>query len=169
MAISFASSACVPRLKRAPLLVVGFGRCASMEKQCTRSRCRIITEQLVSCAAALPMISSRSPANRMSPSWKPRRSPAISCRGVCRADAAFAEFLNKYAPQTGPAILHPEEPPVGGRTKRRWPRDRRPRMRIMNEEPRKTGTDWHAYFARPTGYSSALFSCVPAFLILFFA
>jgi len=26
---------------------------------------------------------------------------------------AFAEFLNKYAPQTGPPILHPEEPPRG--------------------------------------------------------
>jgi hypothetical protein len=22
---------------------------------------------------------------------------------------AFAEFLNKYAPQTGPPVLHPEE------------------------------------------------------------
>jgi formate dehydrogenase major subunit len=28
----------------------------------------------------------------------------------------FAEFLNKYAPQTGPSILHPEEPPPGART-----------------------------------------------------
>ena len=26
---------------------------------------------------------------------------------------AFAEFLNKYAPQTGPPVLHPEEPPPG--------------------------------------------------------
>jgi formate dehydrogenase major subunit len=26
---------------------------------------------------------------------------------------AFAEFLNKYAPQTGPVTLHPEEPPPG--------------------------------------------------------
>jgi formate dehydrogenase major subunit len=26
---------------------------------------------------------------------------------------AFAEFLEKYAPQTGPTTLHPEEPPVG--------------------------------------------------------
>jgi formate dehydrogenase major subunit len=26
---------------------------------------------------------------------------------------AFAEFLNKYAPQSGPMVLHPEEPPVG--------------------------------------------------------
>jgi formate dehydrogenase major subunit len=26
---------------------------------------------------------------------------------------AFAEFLNKYAPQTGPAVLHPEEPHRG--------------------------------------------------------
>src|SRR5947207_11592624 len=26
---------------------------------------------------------------------------------------AFAEFLNKYAPQTGPTTLHPEEPPAG--------------------------------------------------------
>ena len=25
----------------------------------------------------------------------------------------FAEFLDKHAPQTGPAILHPEESPVG--------------------------------------------------------
>jgi len=23
---------------------------------------------------------------------------------------AFADFLNKYAPQTGPPVLHPEEP-----------------------------------------------------------
>ena len=27
---------------------------------------------------------------------------------------AFAEFLNKYAPQSGPMILHPEEPSVSG-------------------------------------------------------
>jgi formate dehydrogenase major subunit len=26
---------------------------------------------------------------------------------------AFAEFLNKYAPQSGPIVLHPEEPPPG--------------------------------------------------------
>jgi formate dehydrogenase major subunit len=26
---------------------------------------------------------------------------------------AFAEFLNKYAPQTGPPVLHPEEPQRG--------------------------------------------------------
>jgi formate dehydrogenase major subunit len=29
---------------------------------------------------------------------------------------AFAEFLNKYAPQTGPIILHPEEPPGEARS-----------------------------------------------------
>jgi formate dehydrogenase major subunit len=29
---------------------------------------------------------------------------------------AFAEFLNKYAPQAGPITLHPEEPPVGADT-----------------------------------------------------
>jgi hypothetical protein len=26
---------------------------------------------------------------------------------------AFAEFLNKYAPQSGPMILHPDEPASG--------------------------------------------------------
>jgi len=31
----------------------------------------------------------------------------------------------------------------------------------MNEEPRKTGTDWHGYFARITWCSSALSSCFP--------
>jgi formate dehydrogenase major subunit len=30
---------------------------------------------------------------------------------------AFAEFLNKYAPQTGPPILHPEEPQRGVATR----------------------------------------------------
>ena len=30
---------------------------------------------------------------------------------------AFAEFLNKYAPQTGPPILHPEEPQRGARSR----------------------------------------------------
>jgi hypothetical protein len=30
---------------------------------------------------------------------------------------AFTEFLNKYAPQAGPMLLHPEEPlPSRGRT-----------------------------------------------------
>src|SRR5439155_8749802 len=36
------------------------------------------------------MIFSPSPANRTSPSWKPRRSPATSCPGVCRVDAPSA-------------------------------------------------------------------------------
>jgi len=30
---------------------------------------------------------------------------------------AFAEFLNKYAPQTGPPVLHPEEPRRGVTTR----------------------------------------------------
>ena len=30
---------------------------------------------------------------------------------ACAKGPAFAEFLNKYAPQAGPTILHPEEPP----------------------------------------------------------
>ena len=40
---------------------------------------------------------------------------ALTCNivpGRLPRGAAFAEFLSKYAPQTGPAILHPEEPPV---------------------------------------------------------
>jgi formate dehydrogenase major subunit len=34
--------------------------------------------------------------------------------GCLPRGAAFAEFLNKYAPQGGPIVLHPEEPPPGG-------------------------------------------------------
>ena len=37
---------------------------------------------------------------------------ALTCNivpGRLPRGPAFAEFLNKYAPQTGPAILHPEE------------------------------------------------------------
>src|SRR5437667_905159 len=36
------------------------------------------------------MIFSPSPANRTSPSWKPRRSPATSCPVVCRVHAPSA-------------------------------------------------------------------------------
>ena len=41
---------------------------------------------------------------------------ALTCNivpGRLPRGPAFAEWLNKYAPQTGPMILHPEEPPVG--------------------------------------------------------
>jgi formate dehydrogenase major subunit len=44
---------------------------------------------------------------------------ALTCNivpGRLPRGAAFAEFLNKYAPQTTSAILHPEEPPPGGTT-----------------------------------------------------
>jgi formate dehydrogenase major subunit len=37
---------------------------------------------------------------------------ALTCNivpGRLPRGPAFAEFLNKYAPQTGPTILHPEE------------------------------------------------------------
>jgi formate dehydrogenase major subunit len=41
---------------------------------------------------------------------------ALTCNivsGRLPRGPAFAEFLNKYAPQTWPIMLHPEEPPVG--------------------------------------------------------
>jgi formate dehydrogenase major subunit len=41
---------------------------------------------------------------------------ALTCNivpGRLPRGPAFAEFLNKYAPQTGPTTLHPEEPPAG--------------------------------------------------------
>jgi formate dehydrogenase major subunit len=41
---------------------------------------------------------------------------ALTCNivpGRLPRGPAFAEFLNNYAPQTGPTILHPEEPPIG--------------------------------------------------------
>ena len=41
---------------------------------------------------------------------------ALTCNivpGRLPRGPAFAEFLNKYAPQTGPPILHPEEPQRG--------------------------------------------------------
>src|SRR5438552_11147108 len=41
---------------------------------------------------------------------------ALTCNivpGRLPRGSAFAEFLNKYAPQTGPTALHPEEPPIG--------------------------------------------------------
>ena len=73
------------RSKRAHSLVAGLDHCSSMAKQCTRSRCLIIMEQPVSCAAARPMIFSRSPANRMSQSWKPR----LDLQHRARASAAW--------------------------------------------------------------------------------
>ena len=45
---------------------------------------------------------------------------ALTCNivaGRLPRGRAFAEFLSKYAPQSGPAILHPEQPPSSrGRT-----------------------------------------------------
>ena len=44
---------------------------------------------------------------------------ALTCNivpGRLPRGPAFAEFLNKYAPQTTSVILHPEEPPPGGTT-----------------------------------------------------
>jgi formate dehydrogenase major subunit len=41
---------------------------------------------------------------------------ALTCNivpGRLPRGGAFAEFLEKYAPQSGPTILHPEEPPAG--------------------------------------------------------
>jgi formate dehydrogenase major subunit len=41
---------------------------------------------------------------------------ALTCNivpGRLPRGPAFGEFLNQYAPQSGPLILHPEEPPVG--------------------------------------------------------
>ncbi len=65
---------------------------------------------------------------------------ALTCNivpGRLPRGPAFTEFLNKYAPQAGKTI------------------------RIMNEEPRKTGRDWHGSFARINRRSCALFSCFP--------
>jgi formate dehydrogenase major subunit len=44
---------------------------------------------------------------------------ALTCNivpGRLPRGPAFIEFLNKYAPQTGPTVLHPEEPPVDAGT-----------------------------------------------------
>jgi formate dehydrogenase major subunit len=44
---------------------------------------------------------------------------ALTCNvvpGRLPRGKAFAEFLNKYAPQGGPVTLHPEEPPVSATT-----------------------------------------------------
>jgi formate dehydrogenase major subunit len=41
---------------------------------------------------------------------------ALTCNivpGRLPRGLAFAQFLNQYASQAGPAILHPEEPPIG--------------------------------------------------------
>jgi formate dehydrogenase major subunit len=41
---------------------------------------------------------------------------ALTCNivpGRLPCGPAFAEFLKKHAPQTGPTALHPEEPPPG--------------------------------------------------------
>ena len=57
---------------------------------------------------------------------------ALTCNivpGRLPRGPAFAEFLNKYAPQAGPVILHPEE--RRSRDKAAGPRDRRKRMRMQ--------------------------------------
>jgi formate dehydrogenase major subunit len=44
---------------------------------------------------------------------------ALTCNivpGRLPRGPAFIEFLNKYAPQSGPTVLHPEESPVGAST-----------------------------------------------------
>ena len=50
---------------------------------------------------------------------------ALTCNivpGRLPRGSGFAEFLNKYAPQTGSPILHPEEPPLGAATGGRFSR-----------------------------------------------
>src|SRR6266498_4401458 len=61
-----------------------------MGKRCIRLRFRFILEPPARCAAMLLIISLPFPANRMSRSWKARRSSATSSRDVCRAARRFS-------------------------------------------------------------------------------
>src|SRR5205823_10603649 len=107
MAITFALLLYARPLKRGRLLVAGFGCCASTERACTRSRCHYGTAGLVRGGAANDLLTISG-----EPNVTIMEAKACTCNivpGRLPRGPAFAEFLNKYAPQTGPTILHPEE------------------------------------------------------------